>query len=118
MLANFRNLKFRVLQEHGLHYGRGDAGDLCLLGYSNSDHGGDVDDTRSTSCILFYLGGSPISWQSQKQKLVALSSGEAEYMASSAVACQTIWLAGLLTEVLGIQGRPPILKVDNMAAMA
>jgi hypothetical protein len=48
-------------QDHGLHYGRGDVGDLCLLGYSDSNHGGDVDDSRSTNGILFYLGGSPIS---------------------------------------------------------
>jgi hypothetical protein len=103
--------------DHGLHYGREDPGDLCLLGYNDSDHGRDVDDSRSTSGILFYLGGRPISWQSQKQKSVALSSYEAEYMASSMMVCQMIWLAGLLTEVLGIQGRPPILKVDNKATI-
>jgi hypothetical protein len=50
-------------EDHGICYGRGDAGDLCLLGYIDSDHGGYVDDSRTTSDILFYLGGSPISWQ-------------------------------------------------------
>jgi hypothetical protein len=73
-------------RDHGVHYARGKAGDLLLLGYSDSDHGGDVEDNKSTSGVLFYLGRSPITWQSQKQKSVALSSGEAEYMASSAAA--------------------------------
>jgi hypothetical protein len=38
-------------------------------------------------------------------------------MALSAAACQAIWLAGLLTEVLGIQGKPPFLKMDNKAVI-
>jgi hypothetical protein len=47
-------------QDHGICYGRGNAGNLCLLGYSESYHAGDVDDNMSTSRILFYPGGSPI----------------------------------------------------------
>jgi hypothetical protein len=61
-------------QEHGVRYARGRAEDLILLGFSDSDHAGDVEESRSTSEIMFYLGQSPISWQSQKQKFVALSS--------------------------------------------
>jgi hypothetical protein len=75
------------------------------------------EDSKSTSGILFYLGRSPITWQSQKQKFVALSSCEAEYMTSSAVACQAVWLAGLLTKILGESGRPPLLKIDNKSAI-
>jgi hypothetical protein len=61
-----------------------------LLGCSDSDHTGDTEDSRSTSGILFYLGRSPITWQSQKQKSVALSSCEAEYTMSSTATCQAI----------------------------
>jgi hypothetical protein len=66
---------------------------------------------------MFYLGESSITWQSQKQKLVALSSCEAEHMASSAAACQAIWLAGLLSEILGAPGKPLLLKIDNKSAI-
>jgi hypothetical protein len=104
-------------QDHGVWYARGRAEDLTLLGFSDSDHAGDVEDSRSTSGILFYLGKNPITWQSQKQKSVALSSCEAEYMASSAATCQGIWLAGLLTEILGAAIKTPLLKVDNKAAI-
>jgi hypothetical protein len=103
--------------DHGIRYERGKAGELLLSGYSDSDHAGDVGDSRSMSGILFYLGKNPITWQSQKQKSVALSSCEAEYMASSAATCQAIWLVGLLSEILGTPEKPPQLKVDNKSAI-
>jgi hypothetical protein len=55
---------------------------------------GDVDDRKSTSGILFMLGGNPVTWQSQKQKIVALSSCEAEYVAATTAACQGVCLCG------------------------
>lgn len=36
------------------------------------DHAGDLDTRRSTSGVLFYLGENPVSWSSQKQKIVTL----------------------------------------------
>jgi hypothetical protein len=58
-----------------------------LTGFSDIDLGGDIDTRRSTSDIVFFLDGNPISWQSSKQKVVALSSCKTEYMAAVAVAC-------------------------------
>jgi hypothetical protein len=52
------------MQDHGIQFARGGAGELLLLGYSDSDHGGDIEDSKSTSGILFYLGKNPITWQS------------------------------------------------------
>jgi hypothetical protein len=104
-------------RDHCVHYARGKTGELLLLGYNDSDHGGDVEDSKRTSGILFYLGRSPITWQSHKQKSVALSSCEAEYITSSATVCQAVWLAGLLSEILGESGKPPLLKIDNKSAI-
>ena len=61
---------------------------LELVGYSNSDMVGDVDDRKSTSGMIYFLSGSAICWQSTKQKVVALSSCEAEYIVASTVATQ------------------------------
>jgi hypothetical protein len=91
---------------------------IHLLGFSDSDLGGDVDDRKSTSGALFFLGSSPIAWQSQKQKVVALSSCEAEYIAATGAACLGIWLARLLAEVLGTEPEMAILKVDNKSAIS
>jgi hypothetical protein len=103
--------------DHDIHYDKRKAGELLLLGYNDSDHAGDVDDSRSTSGILFCLGCNPITWQSQKQKSMALSSCEAEYVASSVVSCQAIWLAWLLLEILGVPEKPPLLKIDKKSAI-
>lgn len=70
-----------------------------LLDYSDNDLAGDLDSTKSTSGILFFLGESPISWQSANQKVVTLSSGEAEYIVTAITAYQTILLARLLAEI-------------------
>lgn len=47
---------------------------------SDSDMVGDVDDRKSTSGNLFFLGEASITWQSQIQKIVVMSSCEAEYV--------------------------------------
>jgi len=39
------------------------------------------------------------SWFSHKQKSVALSSTEAEYMVLSDYSCQLIWTSNLLSEI-------------------
>jgi hypothetical protein len=64
---------------NGCVYRRGDC--ETLRGFSDSDHARDVDSRKSTSDMLFFLGDSSISWQSHKQKFVAASSCEAEYIA-------------------------------------
>jgi hypothetical protein len=60
----------------------------------------------------------PISWQSHKQKAVALSSCEAEYMAGAVGACQAVWLARLLSDIVGVTVQPPVLKMDNQSGIA
>jgi hypothetical protein len=54
-----------------------------LVGYSDSDLVGDIDTRKSTTGVIFFLGGNVITWQSQKQRVVALSSCEAEYIAAA-----------------------------------
>jgi hypothetical protein len=62
---------------------------------------GDIDGRKSTSDMLFFLGDCPITWQPQKQKIVALSTCEAEYIAAATASCQGIWLARLFKELTG-----------------
>jgi hypothetical protein len=37
-----------------------------LTGYSDSDLAGDLDDRKSTTGVIFFLGGNVISWFSRK----------------------------------------------------
>ncbi|WVZ92975.1 hypothetical protein U9M48_039002 [Paspalum notatum var. saurae] len=91
--------------------------DLHLFGFSDSDMGGDIDGRKSTSGMVFFLETCPISWQSQKQKIVALSTCEAEYISGAAAACHGIWLRRLLEDITGQAVAAPILRIDNKSAI-
>ena len=93
-------------------------GSLELIGYSDSDLAGDTNDRKSTTGLIFFLGSNPISWCSQKRKVVALSSCEAEYIAACAAACQGVWLGRLLAELLKTEVKKVFLKIDNQSAIA
>jgi hypothetical protein len=67
---------------------------------------------------MFYLGDCLVSWQSIKQKVVALSICEAEYIATTTAATQALWLSRLLGELLGRKVEVVELKVDSKSALA
>jgi len=54
-----------------------------ILAYADADWGSDVDTRKSITGYVIKLAGAPVSWVSRKQKTVALSSTEAEYMSLS-----------------------------------
>src|SRR5258705_11391931 len=56
--------------------------DEPFVTYTDSNHGGDPDTTRSTSGYLLCIGTGAVSWSSKLQSLVALSTTEAEYIAA------------------------------------
>jgi hypothetical protein len=87
---------------YGCIYRKQGATEPNLTGFNDSDLAGDVDDKKSTSGSVFLLGTSLVTWESQKQRVVALSSCEAEYIASANAACQGIWLSRLLGELLDV----------------
>ncbi|KAK8452818.1 hypothetical protein SEVIR_5G177531v4 [Setaria viridis] len=68
--------------DYGVHYLRC-PGAAHFIGYSDSDHADDIDTSKSTSGMLFFLGKCLVCWQSVKQQVVALSSCEAEYITAS-----------------------------------
>lgn len=89
-----------------------------LHGYSDSDWGGSNEDKKSTSGYLFTLGSAVFCWQSSKQKTVAQSTAEAEYIAVCAAANQAIWLQRLLGEIgFNTEDGVPIY-CDNKSAIA
>jgi hypothetical protein len=101
---------------YGVQYGREE--EWKLIGFSDSDLSGDVDTRKCTSGIIFFLGYSHVSWKSQKQKVVALSFCEAEYIAAATTTCQSIWLARLLGDLKNTTVEAVGLKVDNKSVLA
>lgn len=89
-----------------------------LVGYSDSDCGGDVDDRKSTTGFVFYLGSSAFTWSSKKQPIVTLSTCEAEYVTATSSVCHAIWLRKLLKELhMPLEDATKIF-VDNKSTIA
>ncbi|XP_062088804.1 secreted RxLR effector protein 161-like [Humulus lupulus] len=54
-----------------------------IEGYCDADYVGDRDSRRSTSAYFFLIGGNCVSWKVQLQSVVALSTIESEYVATT-----------------------------------
>jgi hypothetical protein len=86
-----------------------------LVGYSDSDWGGDVDDKKSTIGFVFYLGSSAFTLSSKKQPIVTLSTYEAEYVAATSSVCHAVWYRKLLKE---LHMDATEIFLDNKSALA
>eukprot|EP00253_Pinus_taeda_P003454 PITA_03454 len=76
------------------------------------------DDRKSTSGYVFHMGSVAISWASKKQRIVVLSTTEAEYVAATATACQTIWMRKMLRSLGQEQEKGTVIFCDNSSAIA
>lgn len=102
--------------QHGLLFRRSQT--FILEGYADADWASDVSDRRSTSGYSIFLGGNLIQWSSRKQKVVSLSSTEAEYRSLSQAATELVWIQHLFQELgIGVNNTP-VLWCDNMSAGA
>ena len=75
---------------HGILYSTSD--DFHLVGYTDSDFAGNIEDRRSTSGYAFHLGTGVVAWVSKKQPGVTLSSAKAKYVAGTTTTCQAVWM--------------------------
>ena len=69
-----------------------------MQGYVDTNLVGDIDSRKSTTGFVFTLGGIAISWASNLQKIVALSTTEAKYVAATKTGNEMIWLHSFLDE--------------------
>lgn len=111
---------FRYLRgttNYGIMYSKS-AGGECL-GYSDSDWAGDKTDRKSTSGYCFKLGkdNGIISWRTNKQSCVALSTAEAEYVALANTAQESVWLRHLLSDLNVSTRKPLTIFEDNQSAI-
>ena len=89
---------------------------MKLQDYVDVDFTGDIDSRKSTTEFVFTLGGIVISWVSNLQKIVTLSTTEAEYVAATETGNEMIWLHGFLDE-LGKKQEMGILHSDSQNAI-
>ncbi|KAG8927105.1 hypothetical protein FRC01_008017 [Tulasnella sp. 417] len=88
-----------------------------IEGFSDSDWAGDPNDSKSTTGYVYILAEGATAWKSTKQTSTALSSVEAEYMASCETAKHAAWLKKLYNDL--DYHLPPIpIHIDNQGALA
>ena len=84
----------------------GKSEDLDIDGYTDADWASNPIDRKSTGGYFTFVGGNLVTWRSMKQKVVALSSAEAEFRGIKSGLTEIMWLRRLLTEI----GFPPMRK--------
>ena len=75
---------------YGLRYNS--SSDMALVGYSDFDWVGSLEDRKRTSGCCFSLGSSMVSWFSRKKSLVSLSTVEVEYIATCMGEHEVVWI--------------------------
>jgi hypothetical protein len=91
-----------------------------LLGFTDSDWGGDADNRKSVSGNVFVMAGGAVSWSSKQQSMDALSTAEAELVAATVATQEAVWLRRLL-RTLGVyrdESASVPLRGDNTAMIA
>ncbi|MBW0581287.1 hypothetical protein O181_121002 [Austropuccinia psidii MF-1] len=86
-----------------------------ILGFSNADWGETKEYKSFSGCLIYYFG--TIGWPSHKQKVVALSSAEAEYNTLTECSQDLQWTRQLIYEATKVQFKS-ILHSDNQSAIA
>ncbi len=71
-------IEYRITYQHGTI----EDDSLTPIGYVDSSHSDDRTTGKSTMRYVFMMVGGPVSWSSRSQKQVALSTSEAEYVAT------------------------------------
>lgn len=88
-----------------------------LVGYTDAD-GMSNEDRHAISGYVFQIDGSTVSWSAKRQDIIALSTTEAEYVATTHAAKEAIWLRSLLSELFGTIDKPTTLYSDNQSSIA
>ena len=88
-----------------------------LIASVDSDLGGCVDTHKSTSGLVVFLNGGPISWKSKKQSTNSTATLEAEMKAAALVGMELVWLRDLVSELGVTQGCVRVME-DNAGCVA
>ncbi|CAI5478775.1 unnamed protein product [Closterium sp. Yama58-4] len=91
---------------------------VVLTGHSDASWADDQATQRSSQGYTFSLGSGSVSWRSTRSSSVLSSSCEAEIYATAMAAQELCWLTYLLTDLGERPRSPPVLYVDNKAAIA
>ncbi|XP_042387710.1 secreted RxLR effector protein 161-like [Zingiber officinale] len=89
--------------------------ELVVRGYTNANFQTYRDDLKSQQGYVFCLNGVAVCWRSSKQEIVADSIAESEYIATSEVAKEAVWIKNVIAELEVVPSivDPVVLYCDN-----
>jgi len=73
--------------------------DFRLIGYTDPDWAGCMDDMKSTSGYSFSMGSTTVAWSTKRKPTISLSTTEEEYKAIATTTCEAIWLRIILEDL-------------------
>jgi hypothetical protein len=109
-----------IAAKHVLHYLRGTmeymllyecSGGVRLACFTNAYWAGCVEDMM----CCFNIGSCIISWFNRKQRSMALSFVEAEYMATSLATCKALWLRKFFLGLFDKELEATVIHYDNQS---
>jgi hypothetical protein len=118
--------KHLIASNHILRYLRGSiayglrytsSGGVLLHGYADLDWVGSLVDRKSTFRYCFILGSTMISWSSKKQGSIAQSIAKAEYIATSNVSREVVWLRKPLSGLFQERLETTVIHCDNQGCL-
>ncbi|KYN50018.1 Copia protein, partial [Cyphomyrmex costatus] len=86
--------------------------------YSDADYAGCTDTRRSTTGYVLVKNGAAITWNSQRQNSVALSTMEAEFIAACAATKEAMWVKQFFNDINVCIVNPLTLYLDNQSAIS
>ena len=105
----------KLTTKYGLCYSKCDEG-ILLTSFVDSNYANDRDKRKSTTSYVFTVCRSCISWKSQLQHIVALSTTASEYIAIADAMKEAIWLKGVISEIMFVKDSPTMFS-DSQSAI-
>lgn len=87
------------------------------LAYSDSDFSQCPTNRRSVTGFIVSLANGPVSWRSERQSVVALSTNESEYMAAAECAKHMLWVKSFMFDIMQSITYPNPFHIDNKSAI-
>ena len=101
--------------DYGLRYDTNQK--VNLQGYVDLNWAGSALDRKSTLGCCFSMGSGVISWFSRKQLCMALSTAEAEYVATCSASCEVVWQRKILSDLFDLQLDATCIYCDNQSCV-